>query len=140
MGSWVAPACVAKPWWLVWPTQAGPSWIPDGGRSTPGVGEACGQDRALCWLDTATCLPASVLQPKYRAEAWRGGHEARCRCGGRGARRTFRRLHRRSQPHTHILPRGAGWQDRQGDAQGRGGSWAVSPAHSDPSSTPTRHP
>lgn len=35
MGSWVTPACLANPWWLVWPAQPDPPWIPGGGWPAP---------------------------------------------------------------------------------------------------------
>ena len=35
MGSWVTPACLANPWWLVWPAQPDPPWIPGAGWPAP---------------------------------------------------------------------------------------------------------
>lgn len=84
MGSWVASACVAQPWWLVWPTRPDPSWIPDGGwpmprsgaRPQPGQGPVLARHCHLpAALNTTAQVPGCTL---------RGMHEAHCPCWGGG--------------------------------------------------------
>lgn len=109
MGPWIALACVANSWWLVWPPPVTCPGLQLGGRSTPGVEGACGQDKALGWLDTATCPPASVLQPKCHPEPWGDPAKACCHCGGHSDCPQGYTEHHHTVSHT--LPHSTGLQD-----------------------------
>ena len=144
MGSWVASACVAQPWWLVWPTRPDPSWIPDGGWPMPrsGARPQPGQGPVLarhCHLPAALNTTAQVTGCTLR-----GMHEAHCPCWGGGVsprlHRKSPRLHRNSPPDqapglsAHL----ASWHRLAGELRRieyqRG--WTGSPDDLDPSSTP----
>lgn len=124
MGSWVASACVAQPWWLVWPTRPDPSWIPDGGwpmprsgaRPQPGQGPVLARHCHLpAALNTTAQVPGCTL---------RGMHEAHCPCWGGGCPQGSTESPQGSTEIHHqtrlrasllILPHGTGWQENLGE-------------------------
>lgn len=143
MGSWVASACVAQPWWLVWTTQPDPSWIPDGGwpmprsggaRPQPGQGPVLARHCHLpAGLNTTAQVPGCTLSwglTRLTAPAGGGGGHSQSPQGS-----TESHHQTRLRASLLILSHGTGWQEKLRKIEYQGG-WIGSPVDLDPSSTP----